>query len=184
LVSLSVYTNELAKPQPLGPLTQLGVQKGDTVNVMAYGLYSQQQTQSFWFSFVTFLANLVGQQPPQPTGLGADPSRGRRNLPLLQVGVTTGLASLTQLGNGVPKGYLRVLVFNRDSVLVEQYTRQLSTAAHQNYEPLQVQLIPLQDGYVTAYVDLLSNHVTVEGRPNLRVRYVSNATFGPFNQGL
>jgi RHS repeat-associated protein len=165
-----------AKPQPLGPLTQLGVQKNDTVSVTAYGLYPRAQTQSFWFSFVTFLANLVGQQPPQPTGVGADPSRGRRNLPLLQVGVTTGLASLTQLGNGVPKGYLRVLVFNKDSVLVEQYTQQLSTAAHQNYEPLQVQLIPLQDGYVTAYVgnegnvDVFFDDVTVEHRQGLQVQ--------------
>jgi len=167
-----------AKPQPLGPLTQLGVQKGDTVNVTAYGLYPREQTQSFWFSFVTFLANLIGQQPPQPTGVGADPSRGRRNLPLLQVGITTGLSSLTQLGNGVPKGYLRVLVFDKDSVLVDQYTQQLSTAAHQNYEALQMQFVLPQDGYVTAYVgnegnvDVFFDDITVEHRQGLQVQEV------------
>jgi hypothetical protein len=54
------------------------------------------------------------------------------------VGLNAGnLAALTQTSNGVPKGYLRVLVFNQDSVLVDQRTVQLSPAALHNYEVLQ-----------------------------------------------
>ncbi|RIY04205.1 hypothetical protein, partial [Hymenobacter rubripertinctus] len=36
-----------AAPQPLGPLKQLSVAKGDTVDVVAYGMY-QQPAQANW----------------------------------------------------------------------------------------------------------------------------------------
>ncbi len=97
-----------------------------------------------------------------------------RLLPLLQVGVAAGLASLPQLSGGVPKGYLRVLVFDKDSALVSQQTQQLSQAAKGGYEPLRLQVRLPQDGYVSAYVgnesdvDVLFDDVTVEHRPGLQ----------------
>ena len=61
----------------------------------------------------------------------------RDGLPLLQVGLRSAtLLALHQLPGGVPKGYLRVLSFNEDSVLVDQRTVQLSAAALGNYETL------------------------------------------------
>ena len=64
----------------------------------------------------------------------------------------------------MPKGYVRLLVFDADSDLVSSQTRQLSSAARTGYEPLTVQVIAPQDGYVTAYVGNESNadDVTVE----------------------
>jgi len=45
-------------PQPLGPLTQLGVQQGDTVTVSAFGYYAQSVQHGFLFSPGSFLAGL------------------------------------------------------------------------------------------------------------------------------
>ena len=105
-----------------------------------------------------------------------DPTRGRKGLPLLQVGVATGLTSLPQLSGGVPKGYVRLLVFGPDSALVSQQTQQLSAAALNSYEPLRLRAVVPQDGYVSAYVgnesdvDVFFDDVTVEHRPGLQVQ--------------
>ncbi|WP_161599639.1 DUF6443 domain-containing protein [Hymenobacter nivis] len=141
-------------PQPIGPLKQLAVQKGDTVTVTAPGYYPQAvQNNSFAFSLAAFVATLVQQQPTAGTD-----GRRRSSLPLLSIGVSAPLAALTRSGS-VPQGYARLLVFDADSNLVstQTQTRQLSAAAAGGYEPLIVQVIAAQDGYVTAYVGNESN---------------------------
>jgi RHS repeat-associated protein len=160
-------------PQPLGPLTQLGVQKGDTVTVQAFGYYSQTVQHGFLFSLGSFLANLFNPAQAPPPGLEA---QRRKGFPLLQAGVAAGLASIPQLSGGVPKGYLRVLVFNKDSALVRQRTWQLSQAANGGYEPLGDTVRVSQDGYVTVYVgnesdvDVLFDDMSVEQRHGLQVQ--------------
>jgi RHS repeat-associated protein len=162
-----------ATPQPLGPLTQLGVQKGDTVTVTAYGTYPQAQQHGLLLSLAAFVTNLVHPASPPPTGLEAGK---RKELPLLQVGLAAGLASLPQLSGGVPQGYLRLLVFNRDSALVSQQVQQLTQAANGGYEQLRLQVVLPQDGYVTAYVgsqsdvNVFFDDVSVEHRPGLQVQ--------------
>ncbi|AMJ64047.1 DUF6443 domain-containing protein [Hymenobacter sp. PAMC 26628] len=143
-------------PQPLGPLTQLAVQKGDTVTVTAPGYYPQAvPSSSFSFSLAGFVAGLLQQQPA-----GAPGADGRRRgaLPLLSLGVSAPLAALART-SGVPQGYVRLLVFDADSNLVSSQvrTQQLSAAANGGYEPLTVQVVAGQDGYVTAYVGNESN---------------------------
>ena len=173
-------------PQPLGPLTQLGVQKGDTITVTAFGLYPQAQQHGFFFSLGSFLAGLFHPASPPP---GLD-GRKRQDLPLLQVGVAAGLASIPQLAGGVPQAYLRVLVFNRDSALVDQQSQQLSKAAAGNYEQLSLRLVLPQDGYVTAYVgsqsdvDVFFDDVQVEHRPGLQVQETQYDPWGLSLAGL
>ncbi|MBD2768833.1 hypothetical protein IC235_13135 [Hymenobacter sp. BT664] len=160
-------------PQPLGPLKQLAVQRGDTVSVTAPGLYPQAVEHNFWFSLASFLTGLLQPSPSQPT-----PPEGvrRGGLPLLQVGVVAGLAAVPQLSGGVPRGYVRLLVFDADSNLVSQQTQQLSAAALNNYEALRLQVVVPQDGYVSAYVgnesnvDVFFDDVTVEHRQGLQVQ--------------
>ncbi|MGI4733612.1 MAG: leucine-rich repeat domain-containing protein [Janthinobacterium lividum] len=138
-------------PQPLGPLTQLGVQKGDVVQVSAPGMYPQAPSSSnFFFSLASFVAGLL--QPPATGSPARLESSKRGGLPLLQVGLSLGLTQVAQLSPSVPKGYLRVLIFNRDSVLVRQHLKQLSAAALHNYEELTDTVQVNQDGYVTVYV--------------------------------
>ena len=161
-------------PQPLGPIRQLAVQKGDTVTVSAYGLYPTALRNNFWYSLASFLTGLFHPAPGAP--VGPDPTRGRAGLPLLQVGVAAGLTYLPQLSGGVPRGYLRVLVFNADSALVSQQVQQLSSAALNNYERLRLRVLVPQDGYVSAFVgnesdvDVFFDDVTVELRQGVQVQ--------------
>jgi RHS repeat-associated protein len=173
-------------PQPLGPLTQLGVQKGDTVSVTAYGYYPQAQQHGFFFSLASFVASLLHPTSPPPVGLDAGKRQG---LPLLQVGLGAGLASLPQLSGGVPQGYLRLLVFDKDSVLLKDQCRvvQLTQDANRGYETLHVQAILPQDGYVTAYVgsqsnvDVFFDDVTIEHRQGLQIQ---ENQYDPWGQSL
>ncbi|HEX8657541.1 MAG TPA: DUF6443 domain-containing protein [Hymenobacter sp.] len=166
-----------AAPQPLGPLTQFAVQKGDTVRVSAPGLYPQAtSSHSFAFSLASFVAALL-QPAPAGTPPRADGSR-RGGLPLLQVGLSSAaLLGLAQVPGGVPKGYLRVLSFNQDSVLVDQRTMQLSAAALGQYETLQTgPLVVQQNGYVSVYVgnesatDVYFDDLAIEHRQGLQVQ--------------
>ena len=101
------------------------------------------------------MAALLHPQPAAPPAL--DGRRG--SLPLLSIGVSAALPALIKPSGGVPQGYVRLLVFDADSNLVSQQvqTRQLSAAAATGYEPLTVQVVAAQDGYVTAYVGNESN---------------------------
>ena len=119
-------------PHPLGPLKQLAVQKGDTIMVTAPGYYPQPvQSSSFAFSLATFVAELLQQQPPTPAGL--DGGGRTRPLPLLSIGISAALPGLVPAGGGVPKGYVRLLIFDADSNLVGSQTQQLSQAARTGY---------------------------------------------------
>jgi RHS repeat-associated protein len=177
-------------PQPIGPLTQLGVQKGDTVTVTAYGHYPQAQQHGFLFSLATFITNLLHPASPPPIGLEVGK---RKNLPLLQVGLSAGLASLPQLSGGVPQAYLRLLVFDKDSVLLKdqcqvvQLTEAASAGVDKGYEELRLRAVLPQDGYVTAYVgsqsdvDVYFDDVTVEHRQGLQVQEIQ---YEPWGMGL
>jgi len=176
-----------AAPQPLGPLTQFAVQKGDTIHATAFGLYPQAvSTNSFAFSLASFVAALLH---PAPAGAppGADGSR-RGGLPLLQVGLNAAaLPLLLPQSGGVPRGYLRLLVFNEDSVLIPQQTVTvpLGPSALNNYALLDTQpLILQQNGYVSVYVgnesaaDVYFDDVTIEHRQGLQVQENQYDPFG------
>ena len=93
--------------------------------------------------------------------------------------------TLAHLPGGVLKGYLRVLSFNEDSVLVDQRTVQLSAAALGNYETLQTgPLVAQQNGYVSVYVgnesaaDVYFDDLTIEHRQGLQVQKNQYDPFG------
>ena len=95
------------------------------------------------------------------------------------------LLALNQLPGGVPQGYLRVLSFNEDSVLVDQRTVQLRATALGNYDTLQTgPLVVQQDGYVSVYVgnesaaDVYFDDVSIEHRQGLQVQENQYDPFG------
>ena len=164
------------------------MQKGDTVTVVAPGYYPQAvQGSGFAFSLASFVAGLLQPLPGAPPG--AD-GRRRGALPLLSLGVSATLPALLRLGGGVPQGYARLLVFDADSNLVSSQTRQLSAAANGGYEPLTVQAIVGQDGYVTAYVgnespaDVYFDDVSVTLGQGLQVQENSYDPYGLSLAGL
>jgi RHS repeat-associated protein len=124
------------------------------------------------------LAGLVPDRAAAARPQPARPARGRAPRRAAPVASRRGrgLASVPQLSGGVPKGYVRLLVFDADSNLVSQQTQQLSQAALNNYESLRLQVVVPQDGYVSAYVgnesnvDVFFDDVTVEHRPGLQVQ--------------
>lgn len=153
------------------------------MTVTAYGTYPQAQQHGLLFSLASFITNLLHPASPPPTGLEAGK---RQDLPLLQVGLA---ASLPQLSGGVPQGYLRLLVFDKDSVLLRDQCRvvQLTQAAHGGYVQLRVQAILPQDGYVTAYVgsqsdiDVFFDDISVEHRQGLQIQ---ENQYDPWGQNL
>ncbi|MBB4603685.1 RHS repeat-associated protein [Hymenobacter luteus] len=167
------------QPKPLGPLKQLSIARGDTILVTAYGLYNEAPKQNNWgFSLASFVASLL-QQQPAATPPSAEGTRRVRVLPLLSAGLTaTALPVVQQLTSGVPKAYLRILVFNSDSVLVanQPLPQMLSKSAEGNYEHLQLSVVVPQAGYVQAYVanesdtDVFFDDITVEHRQGLQVQ--------------
>ena len=110
----------------------------------------------------------------------------RDGLPLLQVVLRSAtLLALHQLPGGVPKGYLRVLSFNEDSVLVDQRTVQLSAAALGNYETLATgPLVVQQNGYVSVYMgnesaaDVYFDDLTIEHHQGLQAQENQYDPFG------
>lgn len=156
-------------------MKQLTVSRGDTVDVTAYGMYQQPVTSTQWnFLLASFVASLLQQQPaPMPTGDGSP--QKVRVLPLLSVGLAM-VPAVQQLAQGVPRAYLRVLVYNQDSILIDHHDTLLSLAAKGGYERLYQRVFVPQAGYVQAYVanesdtDVFFDNVTVKHRPGLQVQ--------------
>ncbi|RIY04739.1 RHS repeat-associated core domain-containing protein, partial [Hymenobacter rubripertinctus] len=179
------------QPQPLGPLKQLTVAKGDTVDVVAYGMYQQPARANWSFSLASFVASLL-----QPAVGPAPPDGGRkvRVLPLLSVGLGL-VPAVQQLAGGVPKAYVRVLVYNADSALVDWRTQQLTSAANASvanggYERLSLRVFVPAAGYVQAYVanesdtDVFFDDISVEHRQGLQVQENQYDPFGLDLAGL
>ncbi|TGE23527.1 DUF6443 domain-containing protein [Hymenobacter metallicola] len=169
-------------PQPLGPLKQLTVAQGDTVDVTAYAMYPQETSNSNWsFSLAGFVASMLQQQPiVQPTVEGS--AKRVRVLPLLNIGLGL-IPAVQQLAGGIPKAYLRILVYNADSALVASETKQL-TVKKEIYERLHARVRVPEAGYVQAYVanesdtEVFFDDITVEHWQGLQVQENHYDPFG------
>ncbi|RIY04747.1 RHS repeat-associated core domain-containing protein [Hymenobacter rubripertinctus] len=175
------------QPQPLGPLKQLSVAKGDTIDVVAYGMYQQAAQANWSFSLASFVASLL-QPAVGPAPLTPDGGRKVRVLPLLSVGLGL-VPAVQQLAGGVPKAYVRVLVYNADSALVDWRTQQLTSAANATvagggYELLSLRVFVPAAGYVQAYVanesdtDVFFDDISIEHRQGLQVQENHYDPFG------
>jgi RHS repeat-associated protein len=161
--------------KPIGPLKLLPVQKGDTVTVMAPGYYPQRVSTSstYAFSLLGFVAQLV-QAGPAPVPAG-DTNKPLKPFSFLNVGLAV-VPALSPVSGGVPKGYVRLLAFNHDSVLISSQTRQLSTLASTGYEELKLSLVAPATGYMEAYVgnesevDVYFDDVTLDYHPGIQIQ--------------
>ncbi|RTQ46082.1 hypothetical protein EJV47_23305 [Hymenobacter gummosus] len=173
---------------PIGPLKMIPVRKGDEIGVEAFGRYFQPaRNTNYGFSLLGFVASLL-QQPVAPPAPGDGRSR-IRPLPFLGIGLAM-VPQLTQLSNGVPKGYLRVLVFDKDSSFITSYTQQLTSAAATGYQRLTVALTVPKDGYVQAYVgnesdaNVYFDDISIRYKPTLVVQENHYDPFGLDLAGL
>ncbi|RIY04618.1 RHS repeat-associated core domain-containing protein, partial [Hymenobacter rubripertinctus] len=126
-----------------------------------------------------------GVPAPAPDGS----SRKVRILPLLSVGLGL-VPAVQQLSGGVPRAYVRVLVYNADSALVDSQTRQLTQVAQGGYEALSLRVFVPAAGYVQAYVanesdtDVFFDDVSVQHRQGLQVQENHYDPFGLDLAGL
>ncbi|MCB2380468.1 DUF6443 domain-containing protein [Hymenobacter sp. BT635] len=151
---LNAAGTSLHPPTPLGPFKQIAVAKGDAVQVKAYAHYLQPKQQSNWtFTLAGFVAGLLQPAPLSPT-TGPDVSGKLKVLPLLNVALNSSIIeALRQFPDGVPQAYVRLLVFNQDSVPIAEVTQQISILAQTEHEVLMIDIPPLeQAGYVQVYV--------------------------------
>ncbi|RYU77813.1 DUF6443 domain-containing protein [Hymenobacter persicinus] len=162
-----------ATGQALGPSKILSVHKGDTITVTAHGMYQQYlRTKKLALSLPTIVAGTLLQQPTmQP---GGEPTRRLRPLPFLGLSLSM-LPTLARTQN-IPEGFLRILVYNADSTLVETLNHSLSETAYNNYESLLKRVIAPADGYIQAYVgntssaDVFFDDIEVRYSPGLVVQ--------------
>lgn len=171
-----------AAGKPLGPLKTLTVRKGDTLGIEAFGRYQQPaQNTNYIFSMLGFVTSLL--QQPAGSSAGEPHTTRPRALPFLGIGLAV-VPQLVQLSNGVPKAYLRALVFDKDSVLITSYTQQLTMSAQNGYQRLHLNLTAPQDGFVQAYVgnesdvDVYFDDVSIEYQPTLLVQENQYDPFG------
>ncbi|MCC3157164.1 DUF5675 family protein [Hymenobacter sp. 15J16-1T3B] len=169
--------------KPIGPLKTLTVRKGDTLQIEAFGRYDQPvHNVSYGFSLLSFVSSLL-QQPAVPPATGDGQTARQRALPFLGIGLAF-VPQLVQLTNGVPRAYLRALVFDKDSTLLTSYTQQLTMAANGNYQRLSIDLTAPQDGFVQTFVgnesdaDVCFDDVSIEYRPTLLVQENQYDPFG------
>jgi RHS repeat-associated protein len=139
----------------LGPVKVLSVHKGDTITVTAPGLYQQEVPNRFLrFALPGFVAGMVLQRPTN-TPPGGELKTKHNSLPFL--GLSLSLVPALHPNGSVPKGYMRILVYNADSTLVDTRTQELTIAAHNSYQVLYQRIVAPVDGYIQAYVGNDSN---------------------------
>jgi RHS repeat-associated protein len=146
-----------AQGTALGPLRMFPIQRGDTVHVQAPVSYPQATSSSTWhFSLASFVATLLSQQPVLLGG-GDGGGAHTTRLNYLSLGLTA-VPPLVATANGIPLGYVRLLIFNQDSALVSSRTVPVTAAAQGNWsQVLQLQQVMPCDGYAQVYVGNESN---------------------------
>jgi RHS repeat-associated protein len=137
---------------PIGPLRTLTVQKGDSVQALAYGHYTPVQNNSFLFDLTAFLASSFVFKLSEPTAT-EDPNGQKRNI-MPYVGASFALSQAVRntLPAGVPEAYLKYIAYDKDWKVVASGEKAVSTLAQQSWEELRLGYEAQQDGYVEVFV--------------------------------
>lgn len=125
--------------RPIGPRKWLTVQAGDSVYAQVQAHYVREaHPRSFVFSMLGFLANSVTMQ----AGGEKTAATQKKNGIISYLGLGTGLALAPAVQHkrqkGVPKAYLRVMVYDKDSSFVRSFEQPLTAAARGGWEQLEL----------------------------------------------
>jgi RHS repeat-associated protein len=134
--------------QPLGPWKTIKVRKGDKISAQAYAFYEKAGSNGARVNWGVVLG-------PQDTQ-GATPNAEKQSNNIwnkLRVGITLNPTQINT-SSAAPIAYLKCLFFDTQYNPVADQTKlsQVSPAAQEGWEPVRVELIAQQEGYVQVLV--------------------------------
>lgn len=173
-----------AEQRIIGPSKWMEVSAHDTIKAQAFAHYNRAPKKRLtdWLTLLPW----VSAEPVINTLEGNKPSKYS---PFLQLGVAIPLTQ--ELFNKKhPKAYLRYAFFNKDSVFVSGGVRQVSQAAIEGWEPLNLGFVAKEDGYVQVWVgnestaDVFFDDIETEVLGKYVVEYLNYNPWGLELEGL
>jgi RHS repeat-associated protein len=169
------YSSRLsaAENKPLGPLTMLPVQRGDSLTMSAFGSYQVNSQVSNPWTLAAFVSSLFNSTALPPTGM--EGYRNGKYTPYIGLALGGSIAAL-QSEEGVPNAYLKYIVLNQDSQYVYSDVQVISSAAGQNWQELKLHYKAEQNGFVQVFVynesgqEVFFDDVTIRNDPALIVQ--------------
>jgi RHS repeat-associated protein len=135
--------------KPLGPVTMLPVQRGDSLTMSTFANYQVGSPQGKSWALAAFVSSLFNSTAPPPPG--TEGYRNGKYTPYIGLALGASIAALPT-EEGVPNAYLKYIVLDQDSNYVYNDVQVISSAAGQSWQELKLHYKVEQDGYVQVFV--------------------------------
>jgi RHS repeat-associated protein len=159
--------------KPLGPVTMLPVQRGDSLTMSAFASYQAGSPKGKSWALAAFVSSLFNSTAPPPSG--TEGYRNGRYTPYIGLALGASIAGL-QTEEGVPNAYLKYIVLDQDSNYISSNVQVISSAASQNWQELKLQYKVEQEGFVQVFVynesgqEVFFDDITIRKDPALIVQ--------------
>jgi RHS repeat-associated protein len=169
------YSSRLSADEnkPLGPVTMLPVQRGDSLTMSAFASYQPGSPAGKTWALAAFVSSLFNSTVPPPPG--TEGYRNGRYTPYIGLALGASIAAL-QTEEGVPNAYLKYIVLDQDSQYVYSGVQVISSAARENWQELKLHYKVEQDGFVQVFVynesgqEVFFDDITIRKDPALIVQ--------------
>ncbi|MGV3642367.1 MAG: DUF6443 domain-containing protein [Adhaeribacter sp.] len=138
-----------ADNRPLGPVTMLPVQRGDSLSMSAFASYQVNAPAGKTWALAAFVSSLFNSTTPPPPG--TEGYRTGKYTPYIGLALGASIAAL-QTEEGVPNAYLKYIVLDQDSQYVSSEVKVISSAAKESWQELKLHYKAEQDGFVQVFV--------------------------------
>jgi RHS repeat-associated protein len=135
--------------QPVGPSRRVSLQQGDSLQVEVYGMFETVKEQDLTFNLLSWLAASATVTTANP--VGESKAKSNKYLPYLGVGLALA-PQIIQKEKGIPKAYLRYIVYDSDSNYVTSGYQSLGSEGKNNWEKLALGYKAEKAGFAEVYV--------------------------------
>ncbi|MGV3502914.1 MAG: RHS repeat-associated core domain-containing protein, partial [Adhaeribacter sp.] len=168
------YSSRLSaiENRPLGPMTMLPVQRGDSLTMSAFAQYPMDSQPGKSWALAAFVSSLFHSSSPPP---GTEGYRNGRYTPYIGLALGASIASL-QPEPGVPNAYLKYIILDKDSQYVFSDVQMISSAAKENWQELKLHYKVEQEGFIQVLVynesgqEVFFDDITIRKDPALIVQ--------------
>ncbi|MGV3502783.1 MAG: RHS repeat domain-containing protein, partial [Adhaeribacter sp.] len=145
------YSSRLSAEEnkPLGPVTMLPVQRGDSLTMSAFASYQVNSAVGKTWALAAFVTTLFNSTAPPPPG--TEGYHNGRYTPYIGLALGASIAA-SQTEEGVPNAYLKYIVLDQDSNYVYSGVQMISSAARENWQELKLHYKVEQEGFVQVFV--------------------------------